>query len=77
MYYRATTLPTTIPTTECLALHWALPIKRTIGNILSALPAKYGSDAWWDKEEQKSRKDYKEGRFKTYNSVQALMKDLN
>ncbi len=33
--------------------------------IINSLPARYGSDAWWEKTERKSREDYAAGRYIT------------
>lgn len=45
--------------------------------LLQALPAKYGSHLWWEKGISESLKDFEEGRYKTFKSVEELMRDLN
>ena len=45
--------------------------------ILKLLPAKYGSDAWWEKAELEADEDIKAGRYTTYTNVENLIKDLH
>ena len=55
----------------------ALEISEFKRRVLHCLPAKYGSDFWWERGIAESLKDYEEGRYKTFSSVKGLMKDLN
>ena len=45
--------------------------------ILKLLPARYGSDAWWEKAEHEADEDIKAGRYTTYTNVENLIKDLH
>lgn len=40
--------------------------------IVTLFPAKYGSDLWWEQSIERSREDYKAGRYKTFNSAKDL-----
>jgi hypothetical protein len=51
-------------------------VQRLKREILFRLPAKYGSDLWWEKEHEKSRRDYEQGNFKSFASAEDLIKDL-
>lgn len=41
------------------------------------LPAKYGSDAWWEKEEEKVYAALAQGEYKDFSSVDEMLKYLN
>lgn len=45
--------------------------------IVKLLPAKYGSDLWWEKENEEALEEVKQGKYTTYNNVQDLIKDLH
>jgi len=45
--------------------------------LLKVFPVKYGSDLWWEKETAKSLKEYEDGKYKSFTSVENLIKDLN
>ena len=45
--------------------------------IMTLLPSKYGSDAWWEKAEREADEDIKAGRYTTYTNVENLIKDLH
>ncbi|KKU92302.1 MAG: hypothetical protein UY21_C0002G0001 [Microgenomates group bacterium GW2011_GWA1_48_10] len=40
-------------------------LDKLIDKVLSTMPPKYGSDAWWEEQEQKSREDYAAGKYVT------------
>lgn len=45
--------------------------------LLKVFPARYGSDLWWEKETRESLEEIKKGKFKSFSSVNELVKDLN
>ena len=51
-------------------------IDKLIDKILSLIPPKYGSDAWWEKSDREALKQLKEGKGKTFNNVEELEKYL-
>ncbi|MBI3559845.1 hypothetical protein HY087_01825 [Candidatus Gottesmanbacteria bacterium] len=38
--------------------------------IVTLLPAKHGSDLWWEKEELQADEDLKAGRFQAFSSME-------
>lgn len=46
---------------EIISLEKALA--RLKEKFLKIMPVKYGSDAWWEQEAEKSRQDYKNGDY--------------
>lgn len=44
--------------------------------ILKSMPVKYGSDAWWERETKKGLEELKQGKGKTFKSVNELEKYL-
>ncbi|MBU3979335.1 hypothetical protein KJ980_05850 [Patescibacteria group bacterium] len=46
-------------------------------NKLLKEEAPYGSDEWWEKEEEKATEDIKKRRIVTFNSVEEMQKHLN
>ena len=47
--------------------------------VLSFLPPKYGSDAWWEQETAKSLEDYKNGNYvevKNKKELHVFLSDL-
>lgn len=51
-------------------------IDKLIDKVLSVMPPKYGSDAWWEKSDREALKQLKEGKGKTFNNVEELEKYL-
>ena len=45
--------------------------------IVKLLPAKYGSDLWWEKENEEALEEVKQGKYTTYDNVDDLLKDLH
>jgi len=44
--------------------------------IIKLLPARYGSDAWWEKAELEADEDIKKGRIAKLSSIQDLDKPI-
>lgn len=45
--------------------------------LLKMMPVKYGSDAWWEKSDKKSFEEYEQGKYKSFQNVKVLMRELN
>lgn len=45
--------------------------------VVKLLPAKYGNDLWWEKENEEALEEVKLGKYTVYNNVQDLIKDLH
>lgn len=55
-------------------------LKRDINELKDKLlkeEAPYGSNAWWEKEEEKATEDIKKGRYKVFNKAEDLINDLH
>ena len=50
---------------------------KTIKEKLFEEEPPYGSDEWWEWSDRKAMEDIKAGRYKTYNNVKDLIKDLH
>lgn len=59
---------------EIRALQRKLEILRK--KVIKLLPAKYGSDLWWEKEHEEAFEDIKTGRVRKLTSVSELDKPL-
>ncbi len=44
--------------------------------IASLLPAKYGSDAWWEQSDKKALKEIQEGKGKTFSNIEEFKRYL-
>lgn len=44
--------------------------------IITLFPAKYGSDAWWEKEEAKIDEQIKKGQYKKFSSMDEAIAHL-
>jgi len=47
------------------------------GKILQLLPAKYGSDLWWEREIKEGLNEIKMGKYEVYGNVKSLINDLH
>lgn len=45
--------------------------------IVDILPAKYGSDIWWDREIKEGLKEVKQGKYTVYKNAKDLIHDLH
>ena len=45
--------------------------------VIKLLPARYGSDLWWEKEINEGLKEVKEGKYTTYKNAKHLIDDLH
>lgn len=45
--------------------------------VINILPAKYGSDAWWEKEIGEGLKEVKHGKYTVYKNAKDLISDLH
>lgn len=51
-------------------------IEETRKKIIMALPAKYGSDLWWEKSDKEAIESIKEGRGKRFKTHEEAVKYL-
>lgn len=45
--------------------------------VVSLLPPRYGSDAWWEESDRKAMEQIKQGKYKSFKTVSELIRDLN
>ncbi len=52
----------------------ALAIRKRLSQIL---PAKYGSDLWWEQSIERSKKDVTAGKYKSFDSAKDFVRYLD
>lgn len=45
--------------------------------VINLLPARYGSDTWWEKEIEEGLKEVKQGKYAVYKNSKDLISDLH
>lgn len=45
--------------------------------VMQFIPASYGSDRWWEKQEALADKEINEGKYTVYENAQDLIADLH